>query len=178
MGTCNNLRLGLIVHFFIDRISPRENGCDERKRRLERTSSRSSRAGRLISHCVRASPALGVLGGGFKTIHTSNWNIVTYLRDTGHRTGGELVDEGEGLLLCVGHDGDGPDEAVQQEDGARSDRDKSGRQREKRKTPILSKGGMTYQMQDEEGRGEKEERRWRRWRWRWGGKKVEWSHPV
>lgn len=30
----------------------------------------------------------------------------TYLRDTSHRTGGELVDEGEGLLLLVGHDGE------------------------------------------------------------------------
>jgi hypothetical protein len=30
----------------------------------------------------------------------------TYLRHTSHRTGGELVDEGEGLLWLVGHDGD------------------------------------------------------------------------
>lgn len=29
----------------------------------------------------------------------------TYLRDTSHRTGGELVDEGEGLLWLVRHDG-------------------------------------------------------------------------
>jgi hypothetical protein len=29
----------------------------------------------------------------------------TYLRHTSHRTGGELVDEGEGLLGSVGHDG-------------------------------------------------------------------------
>ena len=29
----------------------------------------------------------------------------TYLGHTSHRTGGELVDEGEGLLGSVGHDG-------------------------------------------------------------------------
>jgi len=29
----------------------------------------------------------------------------TYLRDTSHGTGGELVDEREGLLRLVGHDG-------------------------------------------------------------------------
>jgi hypothetical protein len=29
----------------------------------------------------------------------------TYLRDTSHRTSGELVDEGEGLLWLVRHDG-------------------------------------------------------------------------
>jgi hypothetical protein len=52
-------------------------------------------------------------GRGLKTNHTSNWNSATYLRDTSHRTGGELVDEGEGLLWCVGHDGDGPGEGVQ-----------------------------------------------------------------
>ena len=34
-------------------------------------------------------------------IHIEN----PYLRDTGHRTGGELVDEGEGLLRLVGHGG-------------------------------------------------------------------------
>ena len=32
---------------------------------------------------------------------------ITYLRHTSHRTGGELVDEGEGLLRLLGHDGGG-----------------------------------------------------------------------
>lgn len=43
------------------------------------------------------------------------------------------------------------------------------------KSSIPSKGGMTYQMQDEEGRGEEEmEKMEMGARW---GEKVEWSNP-
>lgn len=106
MGTCSTqfVNSDVLLASYI-RMSIRRIGFIVGGAIGSHTSPRSARAGRCISR--------GTIQDNTGAIRTSEemtdagTRKKTYLRDTSHRTGGELVDEGEGLLRLVGHDGGG-----------------------------------------------------------------------